>query len=170
MALWLPTCANAEVMSAAAGGFVTRHNVSVAAARADVYRAFVDDIGKWWNAERTVSGNPAGLYIDARAQGCFCEVLGTDAGFVHLTVTFVNPQVMLRLTGGLGPLGLLGAAGNMTIEFVDASDGTDVVIDYAVGGYAPDGLDKLAPDVDRVLADAAARLKSYVERGTPLSE
>ena len=148
-ACWPYTFAGAEVSSSAAGGFVTRHSVRVAATRAELYRAFVDDVGKWWDAERTVSGNPAGLYIDARAQGCFCEVLGADAGFVHLTVTFVNPQVMLRFTGGLGPIGLLGATGNMTIEFVDADAGTDVVVEYAVGGFAPEGLDTLAPDVGR---------------------
>ena len=47
------------------------------------------------------------MTIDARTQGCFCEVLGEGAGVVHLTVTFVNPGVILRLSGGLGPLGLM---------------------------------------------------------------
>lgn len=162
--------ASAEVVAAGAHGFTTRHTTHVAASRERVYAALVNDVGKWWNAERTVSGNPASLYIDARVMGCFCEVLGQDAGLVHLTVTFVNPGVMLRLSGGLGPLGLLGVAGNLTFEFTDAAQGTDVIVSYAVGGYDAQGLDVWAPVVDDVLTDASTRLKRFVEQGSAAEE
>jgi len=82
-------------------------------------------------------------------------------------VTFVNPGVLLRLTGGLGPLGLMGVAGNMTWEFDDSEDGTKVTLKYAVGGYMPGGLDSIASAVDGVLVEAMTRLKSYVETGSP---
>ena len=84
---------------------------------------------------------------------------------VHLTVTFVNPTVLLRLTGGLGPLGLLGVDGNMTWEFFGADDATTVRFSYIVGGYRPGGLEEMAGPVDYVIGEALQRLKTYVETG-----
>ena len=159
----------AEVQDANAVGFSIRHAVTVAAPRSAVYDAFVNGVGTWWNPDHTVSGNAAALYLEPRVNGCFCEVLGDGAGLVHLTVTFVNPGVMLRLTGGLGPLGLMGTAGNMTLEFEDVDGGTGVVLRYAVGGYEPDGLDTVAPDVDAVLVEQLERLKRFVEQGDPVA-
>lgn len=158
--------ASAEVIDAAESGFTTRHSVEISASRPDVYRNVVKHIGDWWSDNNTMSGYAANLYLDAVPQGCFCERLGAG-GVVHLTVTFVNPTVMLRLTGGLGPLGLMGVNGNMTWEFEDSENGTTVTWSYAVGGYLPGGLDKVASTVDRVLADQMNRLKEYSEDGEP---
>ncbi len=153
----------AEVLDATAGGFTTRHSVNIDASRLQVYNALVADIGNWWSDDHTVSGSAANMYIDARVQGCFCEKLGDGAGVVHMTVSFANPGVILRLTGGLGPLGLMGVAGNMTFE-IDESDGAStVVLQYAVGGYSAGGLDQLAAPVDGVLVDVLNRLQEFVE-------
>jgi hypothetical protein len=81
----------------------------------------------------------------------------------------VNPTHLLRLNGGLGPLGLMGVDGNLTWEFLDAENSTRVRITYAVGGYAKDGLDQIAPAVDYVMGEALDRLKAYVETGSPES-
>ena len=72
---------------------------------------------------------------------------------------------MLRFTGGLGPLGLMGVSGNMTLEFEDHDDGTLVTLNYAVGGYLDGGLDAIAPAVDTVLVEQVTRLKALVETG-----
>lgn len=160
----------AEVLDASAGGFSTRYRVAIAAPRMQVYNALVNEVGDWWNADHTVSGNAASLYIEPRVQGCFCEALGGDAGLTHMTVTFVNPGVMLRLTGGLGPLGLMGVAGNMTFEFAEVDGVTNVTLQYAVGGYHPDGLDGIASAVDGVLIEALERLQNYVEHGDPQAD
>ncbi len=162
--------ASAEVIDVAANGFTIRHQVQIAADRNRVYQAAVDDIGAWWNGDHTVSGNASNLYLDARPQGCFCERLGEEAGLVHLSVSFVNPGVMLRLTGGLGPLGLMGVAGNMTWEFESNEQGTLMTLQYAVGGYVANGLDSLAVPVDGVLVEAATRLARFVESGSPSGE
>ena len=82
-----------------------------------------------------------------------------------MTVTFANPTVLLRLTGGLGPLGLLGVDGNMTWEFADGEDGTTIRFSYAVGGYRPGGLDEIAGPVDYVIGEALSRLKAHIETG-----
>lgn len=153
----------AEVVDAAAGGFNTRHTIEIAAPRADVWFALIDDIGRWWSDDHTLSGDAGRLSIDATPQGCFCETLGPRAGVVHMTVTFVNPAVMLRLSGGLGPLGLMGTAGNMTWEFDDSETGTTLTLRYAVGGYLPQGLDQVAGAVDGVLVEQMQSLKRHVE-------
>ncbi len=158
---------SAEVLDAAANGFTVRYQVAIAADRAAVYAAAVGSIGDWWSSDHTVSGDAANLYLTTSLPGCFCETLGDESGLVHMTVSFVNPGVMVRLTGGLGPLGLMGVAGNMTWEFDEAESGTVVTLQYTVGGYMDGGLDTLAPAVDGVLVEAMHRLKSFIETGAP---
>lgn len=157
--------ASGEVIDAASSGFSLVQEVTIAAPRPDAWRAAVYEVGAWWSSDHTISGDASKMSIDPVPQGCFCEAIGEHAGVVHLTVTFVNPNVLLRLTGGLGPLGLLGVDGNMTWEFLDAEEGTVVRFSYAVGGYRPGGLDQIAGPVDSVIGNALQRLKSYVETG-----
>lgn len=157
--------ASAEVLDAAPGGFSLAHEVTIDAPRRAVWRAAIGGVGDWWSSDHTISGDARNMRIDPVPQGCFCEAIGEHAGVVHLTVTFVNPGVMLRLTGGLGPLGLMGVDGNMTWEFFDAGEATRVRFAYAVGGYSPDGLDSIAGPVDFVIGEALLRLKAHVETG-----
>ena len=157
----------AEVMDAGAGGFTTVNKVTIDASREDVWSAAIEGIGVWWNADHTISGDANRLSITPVPQGCFCEDFGAGAGVVHLMVTMVNPGVVIRLTGGLGPLGLMGVNGNMTWEFEDLEGGTSVNFSYAVGGYHPQGLDTMAEPVDYVLGEALARLKAHIEAGEP---
>jgi len=159
--------ATAEVTDSAANGFTTVHEVIVADARATSWVAAVTQVGQWWSSDHTVSGDALRMSIETDLQGCFCESLGERAGVVHLVVTMVNPTHLLRMTGGLGPLGLMGVDGNMTWEFEDADDGTRVRFTYAVGGYRKGGLDEIAPAVDFVIGEALGRLKSYIETGNP---
>ena len=161
----IPGIASAEVTDSAPGGFSLVHEVKIHAPRADVWQAAVYGVGSWWSADHTISGDAANMSIDPVPQGCFCERLGEDAGVVHLSVTMVNPLVVLRLTGGLGPLGLMGVDGNMTWEFFDTDGATAVRFTYAVGGYRPGGLDSMAVPVDNVIGEALRRLKAYVEKG-----
>ncbi len=157
--------AQAEVASAAPGGFRIVNEVLIDAPRASAWRSAVDDVGQWWSSDHTVSGDAERLTIDARPQGCFCERLGDRAGVVHLTVTMVSPEVVLRMTGGLGPLGLMGVSGNMTWEFDDVGEQTRVRWTYAVGGFHEGGLDSIAGAVDSVLGEALRRLRAHVETG-----
>ena len=159
--------ASAEVMDAGAGGFTTVNEVTIDASRDVAWQAAIEDIGIWWSSDHTVSGDASRLSITPVPQGCFCENFGAGAGVVHLTVTMVNPSVVIRLTGGLGPLGLMGVNGNMTWEFEDVEGGTNVKFTYAVGGYRPEGLDTISEPVDFVIGEALARLKAHIETGDP---
>ena len=98
--------------------------------------------------------------------GCFCEAL-PNGGIVHLTVTLVDADNMLRFTGGFGPLGLMGVSGNMTVEFSDLDSGSLVTLHYAVGGYIPGGADSMVGQVDAVLQAQLDRLARYIETGSP---
>ncbi len=162
------TALRAEVLDANRSGFSVRQEILIAAPRLQVYQAAVTRVAEWWSSDHTFSGDAANLYIEPRLQGCFCEKIieeGNDGGVVHLVVTFISPGHMLRLTGGLGPLGLLGTNGNLTWEFKDADEGTLLVLNYVVGGYSAAGLDTMATPVDNVLAEQMARLKSLLETG-----
>lgn len=159
--------ASAEVLDSATNGFTTSHEVIIDADRGAVWAAATGEVGAWWSSDHTISGDASRLYIAAKPQGCFCESLGTNAGVVHLSVTMLSPEVLIRMSGGLGPLGLMGVYGNMTWEFEDAENGTSVRFTYAVGGYSPDGLDAIAAPVDYVIGEALARLQAYVETGDP---
>jgi uncharacterized protein YndB with AHSA1/START domain len=163
----LPTAVRGEVLDSGPNGFSLVTEVTIAAPRAEVWDAAISEVGRWWNSKHTISGDAANMSIEPVAQGCFCEAIGAHASVVHLTVTFVNPGVMLRLTGGLGPLGLMGVNGNMVWEFFDAGEGTRVRFSYAVGGYRAGGLDTLAAPVDGVISEQLSRLKLYVETGSP---
>lgn len=154
----------AEVTDSAANGFSIKQELVVDADRMQVFDSMIEGVGQWWSDDHTMSGFASNLYIDARALGCFCEKLPDGGGVVHMIVTFVNRGVMLRLTGGLGPLGLMGVNGNMTWEFSDDDNGTLVTLHYAVGGYMHGGLDSVAPAVDAVLLEQMMSLKTFVER------
>ena len=159
--------AMAEVTDSTANGFTTVNEVVIDASRAEAWIAAVHEVGSWWSSDHTISGDALRLSIQPETQGCFCETLGEKAGVVHLVVTMVNPTNLLRMTGALGPLGLMGVDGNMIWEFADAEGGASVRFTYAVGGYSKDGLDKIAPAVDYVLGEALNRLKTYLETGSP---
>jgi uncharacterized protein YndB with AHSA1/START domain len=169
LAALLPATTIAEVKDSAGNGFTILNEVVVDSERAEAWAAAID-IAKWWSPDHTISGDNARLSIDAKPQGCFCETLGGRSGVVHLVVTAVMPGTSLRMTGGLGPLGLMGVDGNMTWDFADTDDGTSIRMTYAVGGYMATGLDRIAPAVDGVLAEALVRLKAYIETGNPEPE
>ena len=144
-----------------------KETLAVAASPEVVYRHLTGDIGKWWDSEHTFSGRSENLYIEDKADGCFCEKLASGGSVRHLVVVFADPGKMLRMSGALGPLQSMGVAGSMTWTLSRAGDTTRVELTYAVGGYRPGGLGVLAPAVDRVLLEQLQRLKRYVETGTP---
>jgi hypothetical protein len=158
--------ASAEVLDSAAGGFTVSHTIQLAAAPLRVYSEFVR-IGEWWHPEHTFSGNSRYLSLDARPNGCFCEIWAEGTGVRHMTVVYADPGKLLRMTGGLGPLQALGVAGSLTLTFSKTETGTKLEMVYRVGGYYPKGLDSLAPTVDAVLGQQISRFKRFVETGKP---
>lgn len=165
-----PTCIPAEVVSAAADGFSVRDSLEISASPQQVYDAVVNATKSWWSSAHTFSGSSKNLSMDAVAGGCFCERWNGKAEVRHMTVVYADPGKTLRLSGGLGPLQSMGVAGSLTFEFVREESKTRLVMTYNVGGYSPDGLNKLAPIVDSVLLEQITRLKRFVETGSPDSK
>ena len=166
LAVLLLTPLHAEVLDKATNGFTISHSVVVDAERAEAYGIAVDNFHEWWNADHSISGVAENLYIVAEPGGCFCEKLGPESGLIHLNINYADPGSMLRFSGGLGPLGLMGVNGAMTWEFTDdESGGTRMTLVYAVGGYMPGGLDTVAEPVNGVLVEALENYKARVNDG-----
>ena len=158
-----PASARAEVVDRGPQGFTLKTVVEIAAPADQVYRTLVD-IGSWWDREHTYSGEAKNLSIDARPGGCFCEKLTNGGGVEHGRVTNVAPGILLRLNAALGPLQEMGVAGSLTFQIASGAKGSTVTMTYAVGGYAPGGLEKLAALVDSVMAHQVQLLKQRMER------
>jgi uncharacterized protein YndB with AHSA1/START domain len=154
--------AEAKVTHASAAGFVIEDERLLAAPPAQAWQALTADVGRWWNAEHSYSGNSSNFTMDPNAGGCFCEQLAGGGSVEHLRVYFADPPRSLRLAGGLGPLAEVAGTGKMTFELEAREGGTLLRFRYVVGGYLPDGLAGWAAAVDGVLLDQLTRLEAYV--------
>ena len=140
----------AEVTARGDTGFNIKIERHLAADPADAYARFLR-VDKWWIKSHTWFGDSQNLSIDPRAGGCFCEIDG-DRQVHHMLVTYVDPGAEVKMTGGLGPLQMMGVHGGMSWRFESVENGTRLVLSYNVTGYAPGGLLDLAEVVDAVLS------------------
>lgn len=152
---------SATVLTSDESGFVSEASAELPLPPEEAY-ALVATPARWWNGEHSYSGDARNLTIEARAGGCFCEILpavnGKPAGSVeHGRVLFAMSGETLRISGALGPLQAQAAMGTLTFSFAPSGTGTGtgrstkVTMRYVVGGYMEGGATKLAPAVDMVL-------------------
>lgn len=167
LTLLLPSMCAAEVVDSAAAGFTVRTALTIKAAPEEVYSRTIR-VGDWWNSSHTFSGDARNLSIDPKPMGCFCERLPQQGGVQHMYVVFLAPGKNLRLVGGLGPLQGVPGNGALTFTYSPVAEGTRLEVVYTFSGYAPQGLSTWAPQVDAVIAEQIARLKTYVETGNPV--
>lgn len=159
--------AKGDVIDSSATGFTVRNTVNIQETPLEVYRILVNEISAWWNPSHTFSGDAQNLYIEDRANGCFCESLDSGGSVRHMIVVHANPGAMLRMAGALGPLQSLAVTGSLTWALSEEDGDTRVELTYTVTGYRPGGLQEWAPPVDRVLYEQLSRLKNYIENGKP---
>jgi hypothetical protein len=79
-----------------------------------------------------------------------------------MTVTFVDPEHTLRMTGGLGPLQGMGLDGALEWRLGKVEGGTKITLWYRAGGYTPDDLRKFVPVVDQVQGLQLGGLADYL--------
>ncbi|MCV6604164.1 MAG: hypothetical protein OIF34_02595 [Porticoccaceae bacterium] len=152
----------AEVKAKGSNGFALEIITQVNASPEKVYQQFLN-IGQWWDSAHTYSGDAANLFLEPKAGGRFYEK-SADMEVLHMTVTYVKPNQAIHMTGGLGPLQMMGVHGGMVWQFNKLDSGkTEVVHRYQVTGFAEGGLDKLAEVVDRVQVGQVESLKLAVE-------
>lgn len=150
----------AEVVSADAHGFEIRHQVQLVVPPATAYAAF-GEVGGWWGASHSYSGDAANLRLSLSPGGCFCERLPGGGGVEHLRVTYVEPGKRVVLTGALGPLLFEAVSGVMLVEIERIAGGSRVKLNYRAAGFAKGGAETLAPAVDQVLAEQMKRYRAY---------
>lgn len=149
--------AQADVTAKAPDGFAI-HIVSVVKLDRDAAWARLLDVGTWWNAAHTYSGDAKSLSLDAKAGGCWCEIW--NGGEVeHGRVVAVMPRDLLRADAALGPLQQMGVKATLTFQLSDGAEAgtTKVTVDYNVSGSSVSGLDAIAATVDGVLKEQVAR-------------
>ena len=164
VAATLATAAHAAVTDKSAAGFEVVETATIAAPAGKVWDALMRP-GKWWSSQHSWSGDAKNLHFEP--DGCFCETL-KRGGVRHMMIIYNDGATTLRLNGGLGPMQMTGASGNLSFVLKEAAGATTLTVTYDVGGYAKGGLaETLAAPVDVVLGEQAARLKRYVETGKP---
>jgi hypothetical protein len=162
--------ANGAVVDSASNGFTVKIPLHIQAPPAAVYQKFVRNVGDWWNPAHTFSGSAKNLSIDEKAMGCFCERLPDGGAVRHLEIVYLVPGKTMVLSGALGPMQALAAAGNLRLQFSPEEDGTKLEVTYAVTGYLPAGMNAFASPADGMLTEQLTRLKNYVEKGDPAAK
>ncbi len=165
--LLFASAAFAEIVDITPTGFVVKHSTTIGATPEQVYEALTRHVGDWWSPDHTYSHDAHNLSIDARPGGCFCEKLPGGGGVEHMTVVFLSPGHILRMTGATGPLQEWGLAGSMTWTLAPSNGSTKLEFSYSVGGYKQGGFEKIAPTIDAVFGEQLNRLKAFVETGKP---
>lgn len=143
--------ANAKVQTHSEQHFSVEIESVISAPVDKVYRQFLN-IGEWWDSSHTWFGDASKMYLEPKAGGCFCEVDGYKQA-LHMTVTHVNPNKQLNMTGGLGPLQSMGVSGHMSWTFDKTEEGlTKLTLTYTVRGFAGENVKGIANAVDGVLS------------------
>ena len=155
---------SADVADKSAAGFTIKSSVPVAATPQRIYAALLN-VGAWWDQAHTYSGDAKNMTLAAQPGGCFCEKFA-GGSVEHGRVVNVAANRMVRISAALGPLQALAVTGSLTwtIEPAKQGSGSTLSMTYAVGGYAPGGLDKLADVVDSVVTEQVKRLKAFAEK------
>lgn len=155
--------ARGDVVAVSEQGFISEHQLTLAATPETAYLALTREVGHWWDPAHSYSGNSENFSLDARAGGCFCETLPNGGSVEHMRVVFAEPGKTLRLFGGLGPLQGMGVAGAMTFVLAPKEAGqTELTYRYVVSGFNPGGWDAVAPAVDQVQLGQLKRLQAYL--------
>lgn len=169
LTLALAAPASAAVEDSSPNGFTSRNQAVVAATPAETW-AMLGRIGEWWSKSHTYSGDSRNMTLKLKAGGCFCEQVpswrgATGRGAVeHGRVLTALPGSMLVLDAPLGPLQGMALVGRLTWTLRAVEGGTEVTQTLAVGGYVKAGAEKLAPLVDKVMAEQLEGLKRRLSR------
>jgi len=161
-----PAMMQGDVADSSANGFNIKIATLIHAGPNEIYDRLVHHVGDWWSSDHTFSQDAHNLSIDDKPMGCFCEKL-PNGGVRHAEVIMVMPNKILVMSGTLGPLQRLAATGTLTFVLLPIKDNTRLEVTYAVDGYLSEGMNTWAAPVDKVLTEQVARLKSYVETGSP---
>ena len=152
--------ASAEVVSASSNGFEVRETVQLVVPPDVAWSSFAN-VSQWWDPDHTYSGKSENLTLSLQPGGCFCERFPKGGGIEHMRVTYLDPGKRIVFSGALGPLLYEATSGVMNVEVRTAAGGSQLTLDYRAAGFFNGGGEKLAPQVDEVLAGQLKRLRTY---------
>ena len=78
-----------------------------------------------------------------------------------MRISFVDPEKLLRMTGGLGPLQGMGMYGSLDWVIEELSGKTHITLTYSVTGVNPNGYEALAPIVGKVQGQQLGQLAAF---------
>jgi hypothetical protein len=157
------TPAAAKVVDVKPTGFTIDNSVTVTASAGAAWKALVGHVDEWWPKAHSWFGKSGKFRIEPRVGGCFCETAGKRQA-LHMTISFVDPDRVLRMLGGLGPLQGMGLNGTMDWRLDPIDGGTRITLHYVVGGYTTEDLIKFAPIVDQVQGQQLGALATYLAK------
>jgi hypothetical protein len=156
--------AAAKVQQVNERGFVVQYSATVPAAGDKVWDEVINP-ADWWDSDHTYSGDAANLSLDAKPGGCFCETLPGEnggpprGGIEHMRVVQVEKPRWLRMSGALGPLENDALVGTLTFQLKPGQGGgTQILVEYVVGGFMRAPAEAVSASVDKVLAEQIERL------------
>jgi uncharacterized protein YndB with AHSA1/START domain len=153
----------AKVLHVTEHGFIVENSITTVHKSEKVWLALINDVDKWWPKDHSWWGKQGTFSIEAKAGGCFCEIVGEKSA-EHMHISLVEPNKLLRMTGGLGPLQGMGVYGSLDWVFSEDKGKTTVTLTYSVTGINKDGFEKLAPIVARIQGLQLNALKQFVEK------
>lgn len=148
--------ASAEVVASAPEHFTLQHE-AVSTRAPDALWARLIEPSTWWEPSHTYSGNAANLSLTAAAGGAWREDW-EGGSIVHGEVLYVKDGEELRLSAPFGPLQAMAVNVVWTITIAPHEEGSLVRFTEVANGTSASGLDRLAPAVDGVKAQALANL------------
>jgi uncharacterized protein YndB with AHSA1/START domain len=163
-ALVFASPAGAEIVSASDTAFELSNSRVVAQSPDNVWRALLA-LPAWWDPAHTYSADARNLRLEAKAGGCFCEVIPKEKAEVeHGRIVYLRPGKALRLFAALGPLQALPVTGVLTWSLKAVPAGTEVTQTYLVAGSVKGGLGALAVPVDSVMTGQFDRMTAFAAR------
>ncbi|HRN60857.1 MAG TPA: SRPBCC family protein [Luteimonas sp.] len=154
--------ATAKAKSWPGGGLVVENSEWVEADPQAVWKAFVEDVDKWWPADFTRGGDPSTLSMEATAGGGLHEGEG-EGESRQMTIMFVVPGKLVRTAADLGPLRGLDPRGALEWRFDSESGGTRITLRYRAGDSSPDDISEIAQVIAGVQAMQLAGLVTWLD-------
>jgi uncharacterized protein YndB with AHSA1/START domain len=134
-------------------------DVVIAGSRRAVFESITARIGQWWGPP-AMDARATGVSLESGLGGRFMEHWGDTGGQIMATVTGLEPDRHLRLTG---PFHFGLALADATFDLEDASGGTLVRFSFrAVGAIDPAIIDSIESGWTTLVT---TRLKALVEAG-----
>jgi DNA-binding transcriptional ArsR family regulator len=135
-------------------------DLMIAGSRHAVFESITERIGQWWGPP-ALDARATGVSLEPSLGGRFVEHWGDTGGQIVATVTGLEPDRHLRLTG---PFHFGLALADATFDLEDAARGTLLRFSFrAVGAIDPAVIDGIESGWTALVA---SRLKAFVEAGS----